>query len=194
MNTAHQVILMVQDWFNLLLHFLSLSLMMFGGALTVAPDLHRYLVEQQHWLTDAQFTASIAIAQSSPGPNVLYVALIGWNVGMNTGGIPSALLGMLIGILGILLPSSLLTYNAGRWLHASRDRLAVRVFKQGMVPVVIGLFFAAGWIMAMSGNHGGTPWPLWLLTAVTTLLAWRSKLHLLVLLGVGAVLGGFGLV
>jgi chromate transporter len=194
MNTAHQVILMAQDWFNLLLHFLSLSLMMFGGALTVAPDLHRYLVEQQHWLTDAQFTASIAIAQSSPGPNVLYVALIGWNVGMNAGGTPSALLGMVIGMFGILLPSSLLTYNAGRWLHARRDRLAVRVFKQGMVPVVIGLFFAAGWIMAMSGNHGGMPWPLWLLTAVTTLLAWRSKLHLLILLGVGAVLGGFGLV
>ena len=194
MNAVDQIVLQAQDWLNLLLHFLSLSLMMFGGALTVAPDLHRYLVEQQHWLSDGQFTASIAIAQSSPGPNVLYVALIGWNVGMNAGGIPTALLGTLISMIGVLLPCGLLTYNAGRWIHALRDRLVVRVFKQGMAPVVIGLFLAAGWVMAMTGHHGGTPWMLWLLTAVSTMLAWRTKVHLLILLGAGALVGALGLV
>ncbi len=194
MNAVDQIVLQAQDWLNLLLHFLSLSLMMFGGALTVAPDLHRYLVEQQHWLSDGQFTASIAIAQSSPGPNVLYVALIGWNVGMNAGGIPTALLGTLISMIGVLLPCGLLTYNAGRWIHAWRDRLVVRVFKQGMAPVVIGLFLAAGWVMAMTGHHGGTPWMLWLLTAVSTMLAWRTKVHLLILLGAGALVGALGLV
>ena len=194
MNAVDQIVLQAQDWLNLLLHCLSLSLMMFGGALTVAPDLHRYLVEQQHWLSDGQFTASIAIAQSSPGPNVLYVALIGWNVGMNAGGIPTALLGTLISMIGVLLPCGLLTYNAGRWIHAWRDRLVVRVFKQGMAPVVIGLFLAAGWVMAMTGHHGGTPWMLWLLTAVSTMLAWRTKVHLLILLGAGALVGALGLV
>ena len=45
------------DWLQLLLHFASLSLLAVGGAITVAPDMHRYLVDQQRWMTDPQFTA-----------------------------------------------------------------------------------------------------------------------------------------
>ncbi len=75
------------EWFDLFLHYVSLSLLSIGGAITTAPDMHRYLVEQQHWLSDGQFNASVALAQAAPGPNVLFIALLGWNVGMNAGGI-----------------------------------------------------------------------------------------------------------
>src|SRR5674476_903100 len=78
--------LTLSDWLALLTHFLSLSLLAVGGGITTAPDMHRYLVDQQHWLSDAQFSSSIALAQAAPGPNVLFVALLGWNVGMNAGG------------------------------------------------------------------------------------------------------------
>ena len=57
-----------------------LSLFAVGGAITTAPDMHRYVVDEHHWISDAQFTASIAIAQAAPGPNVLFVAILGWNV------------------------------------------------------------------------------------------------------------------
>ena len=33
------------DWVALLTHFLSLSLLAVGGAITTAPDMHRYLVD-----------------------------------------------------------------------------------------------------------------------------------------------------
>ena len=68
------------DLLGLFGHFLILSLLAVGGAITTAPDMHRYVVDQHHWLIDAQFSASIAIAQAAPGPNVLFVAAIGWNV------------------------------------------------------------------------------------------------------------------
>jgi chromate transporter len=55
------------DWLSLFLHYLALSLLAVGGAISAAPDMHRYLVDQQHWLTDAQFNASIALAQAAPG-------------------------------------------------------------------------------------------------------------------------------
>ena len=74
------------DWLTLFTHFASLSLLAVGGAITTAPDMHRFLVTEQQWLTDAQFTSSIAIAQAAPGPNVLFVALVGWNVGLNAAG------------------------------------------------------------------------------------------------------------
>ena len=91
MSEPVQLVFGAQDWVELFLHYLSLSLLSIGGAITTAPDMHRFLVDQQHWLTDAQFNASIAIAQAAPGPNVLFVALLGWNVGLNAGGLPAGL-------------------------------------------------------------------------------------------------------
>ncbi|RYE97197.1 MAG: chromate transporter, partial [Oxalobacteraceae bacterium] len=73
------------DWLNLFVHYLGLSLMAIGGAISTAPDMHRYLVDQQHWMTESQFNASITLAQAAPGPNVLFVALMGWQVGLNAG-------------------------------------------------------------------------------------------------------------
>ncbi len=49
------------NWFDLFTHFASLSLLAIGGAITTAPDMHRYLVFHNGWLSDAQFTSSIAI-------------------------------------------------------------------------------------------------------------------------------------
>jgi chromate transporter len=66
------------DWFALLAHFMSLSLLAIGGAITTAPEMHSYLVNDKAWLTDSQFTSSIALAQAAPGPNVLFIALLGW--------------------------------------------------------------------------------------------------------------------
>ena len=188
------------DWLALLTHFLSLSLLAVGGAITTAPDMHRYLVTQQHWLSDSQFTSSIALAQSAPGPNVLFIALFGWNVGMNAGGgaaaglaaWPYAALGVLLAMIGILLPSTTLTFAAARWGHQNRELRAVRAFKQGMAPIVIALLIATGWILAANHGNAVKSWPLWLLTAITALLVWRTRIHMLWLLGAGGLLGWFG--
>ena len=186
------------DWWALLAQFLSLSLLAVGGAITTAPDMHRYLVTQQHWLSEAQFSSSIALAQAAPGPNVLFIALFGWQVGLNAAsasGLPiwaSALLGVSICMLGTLLPSTILTVSVARWGHRNRERRVVRAFKQGMAPLVVGILLATGVILATNQGNSSVHWPLWLLTAVTTLLVWRTRIHLLWLLGAGAVLGGSG--
>ncbi|MDP4074171.1 chromate transporter [Acidovorax sp. A1169] len=185
------------DWLQLFLYYMSLSLLAVGGAIATAPDMHRFLVEKQTWLTDPQFNASIAIAQAAPGPNVLFIALLGWNVGLNAGGAGPlgwalGALGMALCMLGVMLPSSLLTWLATRWGHRNRERRGVRAFKQGMVPVVIGLLLATTWVLAQA--HGGlaNAWPLWLVTVVTMLLVWKTRLHLLWMLGAGALLGALG--
>ena len=190
------------DWLALFGHFLSLSLLAVGGAITTAPDMHRYLVDQRHWLTDPQFTSSIAIAQAAPGPNVLFVGLMGWNVGLNAGGGSGAgwhayalgLLGLMGAMVGILLPAGVLTYTATRWAHQHRELRAVRAFKAGMAPIVVALLIATGWLLTAAQNQPARDWPLWALTAVSALIVWRTKVHLLWLIGAGAVLGMLGLV
>ena len=196
---ALAVTLQPTDWLNLFLYYISISLLAVGGAIATAPDMHRYLVERQGWLTDLQFNASIAIAQAAPGPNVLFIALLGWNVGTNAGGTglagwASGALGMLLSMVGIMLPSTTLTWLATRWGHRNRERRSVRAFKQGMAPVVIGLLLATAWLLSSSHGNPATDWPLWLLTGLCMLLVWRTRLHLLWLLGAGALLGVLGLV
>lgn len=190
--------LSVADWLQLFGFYLSLSLLAVGGAIATAPEMHRYLVDKQAWLTDPQFSASIAIAQAAPGPNVLFIALIGWNIGLNAGG--PGLAGWLLGglgvavcMVGVMIPSCLLTWTATRWGHRNRDRRSVRAFKQGMTPIVIGLLLATAWVLARAHGTPATDWPLWLVSAVTLLLVWRTRLHLLWMLGAGATLGALGL-
>ena len=185
------------DWLQLFVYFLSLSLLAVGGAISLAPEMHRFLVDGQGWLTDAQFNASVALAQAAPGPNVLFIALLGWNVGLNTGGAGAngwllGLLGAVLTMAGIILPSSTLTWMATRWAHRHRERRSVRVFKQGMAPIVIGLVMASAWVLGRAQGLPATDWPLWLLSTAVMLLVWRTKLHLLWLLGAGAVLGAMG--
>jgi chromate transporter len=180
------------DWLGFGLHLLALSLLAVGGAIAVAPDLHRYLVGQQGWLTDAQFASSVALAQAAPGPNVLFIALLGWNVGWNAGGAAPATLGLAIAMGAILLPSSLLTLAITRWAHRHREDRAVRAFKQGMAPVVIGLLLATAWILATAsgGPHGTLP--LLGVALLVAALVWHTRLHLLWMLAGGALLGAAG--
>lgn len=192
--------LSAQDWLSLFNHFASLSLLAVGGAITTAPDMHRYLVNDTHWLSETQFTSSIALAQAAPGPNILFVALMGYNVGMNAGAglgggwISAGLAGMgvVVAMLGIMLPSSILTYTATRWAHQHRDRLGIRAFKSGMAPIVIALLLATSWLLTLSHDQPSRDWPLYALTALTTLAVWRTQVHMLWWIGLGAVLGGLG--
>lgn len=196
------LLLTLSDWAALALHFLTLSLLSVGGAISTVPDMHRFLVTEQAWLSEAQFSTSIALAQAAPGPNVLFVALIGWNVGLNAGGglaaglaaWPTALGGVALAMLGILLPSTLLTYFVARWAHQRRELKAVRAFKLGMAPIVVALLIATGWILAGSQAPTVAHWPLWLLSALSAIIVWRTRISLLWLLGAGALLGWLGVV
>ncbi len=191
---APMLVLNFADWLSLFSHFLLISLMAVGGAVTTAPEMNRYLVEQQHWLSDTQFSSSIAIAQAAPGPNILFVAVLGWNIGINTGGVAAALLGVFLTMTGLLLPSTILSYLAASWGHKNRDMRAVRAFKQGMAPIVISLLCATGWILASAQNNSAKDWPLWLLTAIVSVIIWRTKIHVLWMLAAGGILGWYGLV
>ena len=182
--------------------FVTLSLLSVGGAITTVPEMHRYLVAQNLWLTDSQFSASIALAQAAPGPNVLFVAVLGWNVGMASGGGPAngplpwalASAAMAVSMVGIIIPSTTLTFFAARWGQRNRERAEVRAFKQSMAPVVIALLVATGWLLTAShGNLQQAPL-LWMLTIASALLVWKTRIHLLWLIGAGALMGALGLV
>lgn len=168
------------DWLALFGHFLLFSLLSIGGAITVAPEMHRILVDRMGLLSDSQFNASIAIAQGAPGPNILFVAVMGFQA--------AGLLGAATTLFGIMIPSTTLALAAARWGNARRDWLALRAFRAGMAPIVIALLVATGWILSAQ-----TPgWRHIILTIISAIVVWRTKFHLLWLIGAGGLIGALG--
>lgn len=169
------------DWTGLFLHFALLSLLAVGGAITTVPDMHRYVVVDKGWLDDAQLSASVALAQAAPGPNVLFVAVIGFNVG--------GLAGVAATMAGTLLPSTALALSVSRWGHERRQQRGIQAFTQGMAPLTLGLLVATSWVLTEPTR---TAWTAWVLFAGT--LAWmlRTRLSPLWPIAAGAVAGAMG--
>lgn len=169
---------------TLIFHFAGLSLVAFGGASAVVPEMHRLVVEQQHWMTAQEFTDLFAIAQAAPGPNMMIVTLVGWHV--------AGLSGALLATVAFIAPGAILTYamvHVWQNLRASpwRERI-----QNGLLPVTVGLVSSTAWLLASgaAGRHG-----MGIAIALTVAIAaWRSRLNPLWLLAAGALLGTSGLV
>ena len=170
------------DLLQLGLHFSLLSLLAVGGAITTAPDMQRYLVAEHGWMSDAQFTTSVAIAQAAPGPNILFVAVVGWHV--------AGPLGLLVTMLGIMGPSSVVALAVGRFGQRRADSLALRAFTAGCTPLTLGLLLSTGWVLTAPVRG---EWVAGVLVLATVLLQVRSKLSPMWLIAGGAVVGALGL-
>mgnify|MGYP000850344972 FL=1 len=166
------------DVLQLALHFMMLSLLAIGGAMTTAPDMQRYLVQDRGWLDADQFTSSIAIAQVAPGPNILFAALMGWTV--------AGMAGLVATLGGFLLPSSLTTLAVGRYGRSRADALALRAFTAGMVPLTLGLLLSSGWVLTAPTRH---EWSTPLLVVGTVVVMVRTRLSPLWMIALGAIVG-----
>ena len=173
--------LTVSDLLQLAGHFALLSLLAVGGVISLASEMQRYLVVEHGWIDALQFNASIAIAQAAPGPNILFVALLGWSV--------AGPLGMVATMAGIMVPSSILTFVVGRLRHARRDAVAVQAFSVGLAPLTIGLLMATGWVLALPLVAHPVSMLLVPATIVFMLKTQRSPLWMI---AAGAAVGALG--
>jgi chromate transporter len=163
------------------IYFLVLSMIAVGGANVVIPEMHHQLVELRGWMTSGDFVSLVALSQAAPGPNVLIVSLLGWKVA----GIPGAL----VATFAMCLPSSLTVYFfAGFWQRFQQARWRT-VVQGGLVPVTVGLVLASGFVLAREADSN---WIAYCVTALTAVLAWKTKLNPLWMLGTAAVAGALG--
>ncbi|MEO9066258.1 MAG: chromate transporter [Burkholderiaceae bacterium] len=156
-----------------------------GGVIMLAPDIHRFVVGVHHWVSDEQFAAAYAIAQAAPGPNMLFVTLVGWQV--------AGWAGALAATGAVILPPALLTFVATRVSsHRSggvgRFGKAVR---NGLAPVSVGLLLAGVWVLFDSTGAG---WREALVGIAAVAIALRTKINPLWLIVVGALAGIAGLI
>ncbi|KIZ47444.1 chromate transporter, partial [Rhodopseudomonas palustris] len=151
-----------------------MSLFAIGGAAAAIPEIHRVAVELQHWMTDLQFADAFAIAQLSPGPNVLIVTLIGYHV--------AGIAGALVATLAMCGPTAALAYGVSRLLTRSSHSRWPAIIQAALVPLSIGLMSASGLILALTADRTLTAA---IITALAALLAATTRLNPLWLLLAG---------
>jgi chromate transporter len=165
------------------LHVALLSLVAVGGVNTIVPELHRQVVDVQGALTSQQFADLFAIGQAAPGPNVLFVTLIGWQLAGVTGAMLTA--------AALCVPTCTIAYFVtrvwDRFKHA-RWRIATEA---GVVPVIIGFVAASALLISQAADGSVAAFAI---TAATAAFAYWSKLNPLWALGAAAALGFAGVV
>jgi chromate transporter len=158
-----------------------MSLFAVGGANSAIPEMHRVAVDVHHWLTDKEFADVFAIAQLSPGPNVLIVTLIGYAV--------AGISGALVATLAMCVPTAVLAFYVSRFLRQRSHSRWPAIIQAALVPLSIGLMGASGLILALTSDR---TWAAALVTAGAAILASTTRLNPLWLLLAGGVWGFAG--
>lgn len=156
--------------------FALLSLVSIGGVNALLPEIHRQVVDIHGWMNDAAFATAFAIANASPGPNVIFVSLIGWQV--------AGLSGLLVATLALLIPSSALAYFAGRVLTRWSHHPVVAVLRAALIPVALGMMLASGLSMMRTVDHDTVTV---LISLATTAFVYTTRRNPLWALGSGAI-------
>jgi chromate transporter len=167
----------------LFLHMLALWLVAIGGPSTILPDIHRYVVEVHHLMTSAEFAEIYTLAQVAPGPNAMYVTLLGWHLAGWAGAAATT--------VPLLVPATTFTLFVGHLNERYPNAAIGRAIRRGLAPVTIGLSFASASILIRVVNHD---WRAYLLTLATVALVARTSWSPLWLLAAGALAGMVGLV
>ena len=120
--------------------FALMSLFAIGGANSAVPEIHRFAVNVQNWLSDRQFSESFALAQLTPGPNVILVTLIGYHV--------AGILGAVVATFAMCGPTSVLAFLVGSASDRFRGSRWHIVLSRGLIPVTLGLTASSAVVIA----------------------------------------------
>lgn len=164
--------------------FAQLSVLAFGGGYSMLPELQRQVVDVHHWMNAQEFGALFALAQAAPGPNMMIVPLVGWQV--------AGLIGLIVASVANFGISSVLLGIVMHLWERFRDRPWRRVVQAGLVPITAGLVAASAVVITRATTH---EWVLLAIAAASAVVMTTTRLHPLVVLAVGALIGlsGVGL-
>jgi chromate transporter len=163
--------------------YAQLSLLAFGGANAIVPEMQRQVVDVHHWMSAHEFAALFALAQAAPGPNMMVVSLVGWRV--------AGLWGALVTTAAVTMPSSILTLIVSGVWYRFKDAAWRKALQTGLQPVTAGLIMASA---ALLIETTAVDWQAAAVTVVTALLFIFTKWHPLAILAASAIAGAVGLV
>ena len=128
---------------EILLRFLRLGVVGFGGPPAHLALFRREFVAQESWLTEKDFLGLIGLANLVPGPTSTEVAML---IGHKRAGLP----GLLMAGIGFILPAVILTFALAVSYGSWGNQLLLADALHGVRPAVIGVTAAVAVTLAQS--------------------------------------------
>ncbi|MGV8909030.1 MAG: chromate efflux transporter [Propionicimonas sp.] len=149
---------------TLFLAFLQVGLLAFGGGFASVALLQHVVVDQQQWLTFAQFRDGIALGQVTPGPVLITAGFVGYKV--------SGVIGALAATFGIFLPPAILIVMVADLHDRFKRNRVVQAVVAGFQCGFIGLVAA---ITIQFGINSLNAWQTWVIFVASFVLVWWFK-------------------
>ena len=124
-----------------------------------------------------------ALAQLTPGPNLIIVALIGFHV--------AGVLGAVVAMLAMCGPTGVAAYFVGRASERFRSKIWHSAISHGLVPVTIGLIAASATVIATTADYS---WRAGVVTAATAIICYFARINPIWVFIAAAGLGLVGVV
>ena len=122
---------------ELFLSFFQVGMFSFGGGFAAIPLIKDQIVDRHGWLTLAEFTDLITIAEMTPGPIAVNSATF---VGIMTAGLPGAI----VATLGCILPACLIVSLLAFFYFRYQNLTVIQGILSGLRPAVVALIASAG--------------------------------------------------
>jgi len=166
------------QWSELLLYFLRLGLLGFGGPVALVGQMEREVVAERGWLSKEQMRQAIAICQSLPGPLAI-------QVGIYIAYLRGGFWGAWIGGWAFILPNFLIVAALGALYVYFGDLQPVTAIFYGVSPAVIALILHSCYRLAKLGMED---WLQWLIAAACLVVTVILKAEVaLLFIGAGLV-------
>ena len=136
---------------ELLVYFLRLGLLGFGGPVALVGQMERELVTERGWLTKEQMREAIAICQSLPGPLAI-------QVGIYTAYLRGGFWGAWLGGWAFILPNFVIVAALGALYVHLGDLKPVTAIFYGVSPAVIALILHSCYRLARLGMEDRLQW------------------------------------
>ena len=133
-------------YLRLFYEFFKVGLFSVGGGLATIPFLQD-LGARTGWFSAADLADMIAVSESTPGPmGVNMSTYVGFTCGLRQGGLGpvGAVLGAVVGVLGLITPSIIIILIVAGFLKKFRDSRVVNGVFEGLRPASTALITAAG--------------------------------------------------
>ena len=149
---------------QLVLYFLRLGALGFGGPVALAGYMRRDLVEARHWITEADYKEGLALAQLAPGPLAAQLAIY-------LGYVHYRIVGATLVGMAFVLPSFLMVVALG-WAYVRFGGLTwMQSVFYGVGAAVIGIIaISAHKLTTKSVGKDKLLWAVYLLLAAVTVV------------------------
>ena len=128
--------------------FFKIGAFTFGGGYAMIPLIKAELVDKQKWVDEGDFYDTIAVAQSSPGPLVVNMAVF---LGLKI----AKFRGMVMATLGATLPSFITILWIAILFQNFHHNLSVIAAFTAFKPAVVALILVPAWSMAKKSQIKG---------------------------------------